>query len=76
MKRLCNLYVEEFDEETLYEEYLKRDGSLHNLLCMSDHHPTLTDVCNSQKKNKKSNKTELWYKSKVPLYTFDQMFVM
>ncbi|KAH3867831.1 marginal zone B- and B1-cell-specific protein-like [Dreissena polymorpha] len=45
MKTLCSRYVEEFEEEGLYREYKKHDGSLHRLLCENSAQPSLTDVC-------------------------------
>ncbi|WAQ97601.1 MZB1-like protein [Mya arenaria] len=62
MKRMCNLYVEEFDEERIYAEYKAGKGRLQKLLCANTIHSTLTDVCldlPSSSKKVTSNKTEL-----------------
>lgn len=57
MKRLCNQYIEEFDEENIYQQYLKKGDNLFNFLCQSSAHPFLTDVC--IKDNQTKVKTEL-----------------
>lgn len=68
MKRMCNLYVEEFDENTIYQESRKEEDNLHHLLCRSNEHAGLTDVCmnfpksgtkTSDKMKKKKKKEEL-----------------
>ncbi|KAL4240186.1 Marginal zone B [Mactra antiquata] len=53
MKSMCSSYLEEFDENRIYKEYMKKDDSLHSLLCKSNVHPGLTDVCStfSEKKD-------------------------
>ncbi|XP_045214186.1 marginal zone B- and B1-cell-specific protein-like [Mercenaria mercenaria] len=67
MKRMCNLYVEEFDENRIYNEYKKKGDHLQGLLCRSTAHAGLTDVCThfhpgapiDASKTKKKKKEEL-----------------
>ena len=50
MKRLCHLYVEEYDEEEIYRAH--RRQPLTDFLCRSPDVPGLTDVCLAKKKAK------------------------
>ena len=65
MKSMCSLYVEEFDENRIYNEYRKKGDHLQGLLCRSTTHPGLTDVCTHfqpgapNKATKKKKKEEL-----------------
>ncbi|XP_060591490.1 marginal zone B- and B1-cell-specific protein-like [Ruditapes philippinarum] len=67
MKGMCSLYVEEFDENRIYKEYMKKGDNLQGLLCRSTAHPGLTDVCThfhpgapiKATKTKKKKKEEL-----------------
>lgn len=52
MKRMCHLYVEEFDENIIYKEHIKGRTNLQDLLCYNKVHPGLTDVCLAMSQNK------------------------
>ena len=58
MERMCNQYVEEFDEEMIYEAYQKNTQGMEKFLCENDAQIGLTNVC-LQSRVKKKRKTEL-----------------